>query len=438
MIARVTAVGALVIAVVVVAVILLSGGNSYTLRLDLRDAGGLVSGNQVFIGPAVVGSVGSTTLTPNGLAQVQISLNSNVAPMHVGTVAHVYENSLSGSANRYVVLDPGSPQAPEIPSGGVLGLNDTYSFVSLDQLFNTFDPGTRQGLRNFIQGQAASIEGRAPQAHRTLQYLAPALASTSDLTRQLVSDEPAFDGLLVQGAQAMQHLGQATQQLTQLIAHGNAATAAIASQAQALERALSLFPATLTGSTHTFQGLDATLRVLDPLVQQAKPAVRRLEPFAAGLRQLFHVSIPTLADLNLLIHNPSGTGDLTSLLQETPSLARLAKRAFPRLIKEMNDSQAQLNYLREYTPDVVASLTNLGQAAAYYDANGHYVRTQPTFFPFRLDHLNQLQTKPAYDRYQGLQVVTNRCPGGAVQRAPDGSSPWQVPGCNSHTTPPGP
>ncbi len=116
----------------------------------------------------------------------------------------VFENSLSGSANKYVVLEPGPSQAPVIRSGSVLGLDHTHSFVSLDQLFNTFNPLTRQGLRDFIQGNAAAIQGRALQANRSLLYFAPALASTSDFTRELIRDEPTFDGLLVQGAQAMQ------------------------------------------------------------------------------------------------------------------------------------------------------------------------------------------------------------------------------------------
>ena len=71
-------------------------------------------------------------------------------------------------------------------------------------------------------------------------------------------------------------------------------------------------------------------------------ALRRFEPFAAGLRQLLGRSLPTLGSLDNLIHSPTGSGDLTSLTRETPSLARLAEAAFPRLIKEMNDSQNQL------------------------------------------------------------------------------------------------
>ena len=436
--ARVAAVGSVVIAVVVVAVLLFGGGPSYTLRADFADAGGLVSGNLVLIGPATVGTVQSIGLTPDGQAEVTMGLNSDAAPVPEGTVARVYENSLSGSANRYVVLEPPVKGGPPIPSGGLIPEVDTRSFVSLDQLFNTLDLPTRLGLRNFIQGNAASIQGRAHAANQTLRYFAPALASTSNLTAELTRDEPTFDALLVQGAQAMQALASRSQQLTQLIANTNAATGAIARQSMALERALALFPGALTRSTATFKGLNTTLDALDPLVAASKPAIRRLEPFSADLRGLVAASIPTIGHLDALIHNPSHAGDLTTLLRSTPSLERIASPAFQHLIAEMNDSQAQLDTFREYTPDVVAAFTNLGQVGGYYDANGHYARTQPIFDAFDLSGFNQLVPRAPSQRYDGLQVVHGRCPGGATQPTPDGSSPWVVPGCQPSSTPPGP
>jgi phospholipid/cholesterol/gamma-HCH transport system substrate-binding protein len=436
--ARIAAVGSLVIAIVVVALLLFEGGSKYTLRANFQDAGGLVGGNLVLIGPATVGTVQSVGLTPDGEAQVTMSLDSNAAPVPEGTIARVYENSLSGSANRYVVLEPGSASAPAIPSGGVIPEVDTRSFVSLDQLFDTFDPLTRAGLSNFIQGEAASIEGRAEAANRTLRYFAPALSSTSNLTAELTRAEPTFDALLVQGARAMQALASRSQQLTQLVSNGAAATGAIAKQSAALEHALSLFPSALTRSTTTFKGLDRTLDALDPLVAASKRGIRRLEPFSAQLRTLVNASIPTIGQLDALIRNPAGSGDLLSLVRATPALARIASSAFPHLIKEMNDSQNQLDTFREYTPDVVAALTNLGQTGGYFDANGHYARTQPVFDAFAVDGFNRLETKPPSQRYDGLQVVHGRCPGGAVQPTPDGSAPWAVPGCNPASTPPGP
>jgi phospholipid/cholesterol/gamma-HCH transport system substrate-binding protein len=416
----------------------LSSGSSYILRADFADAGGLVSGSLVLMGPATVGTVQSIGLTPNGQAEVTMGLGSDATPLPQGTIARVYENSLSGNANRYVVLEPPAKGGPPIPSGGLIPEIDTRSFVSLDQLFNTFDLPTRLGLRNFIQGNAASIQGRALAANRTLLYFAPALASTSNLTAELTRDEPTFDALLVQGAQAMQALASRSGQLTQLIANTNATTGAIARQSTALERALALFPGTLTRSTATFKGLNATLDALDPLVAASKPAVTRLEPFSARLRALVSASTPTIGQLDALIRNRNGTGDLTTLLRSTPSLARIATSAFPHLIAQMNDSQAQLDTFREYTPDVIAALTNLGQAGAYYDANGHYARTQPYFNAFAVNGYNQLVPKDPSLRYDGLQVVHGRCPGGALQPVADGSAPWAVPGCQISSTPPGP
>src|ERR1700745_3080272 len=98
MIARVAAIAALVGAVVLVVLILFGGGPSYTLTAEFQDAGGLVPGNLVLVGPAHVGSVNSIGLGPNGEAQVKFSVQSGAAPLHEGTVARIYENSLSGIA----------------------------------------------------------------------------------------------------------------------------------------------------------------------------------------------------------------------------------------------------------------------------------------------------------------------------------------------------
>jgi phospholipid/cholesterol/gamma-HCH transport system substrate-binding protein len=279
------------------------------------------------------------------------------------------------------------------------------------------------------------VKGRPQAANKTLEYLAPALSSTSNATAELSRSEPAFDALLVQGARAMQSLASKTSQLSQLVQNTEQATGAIASQSGALTTALGLLPGALTRSTKTFAGLRSTLNGLDPLVAASKPAVRRLAIFSVALRELAQNSVPTLGELEALIRNPSGTGDLTELLTELPLLERVARSAFPQIIKEMNDSQSQLDYLREYAPDVVAALSDLGQAGAYYDANGHYERTQPVFNYFGLNANNQLVTQLPADRYKGLSVVHGRCPGGAVQPTPDGSAPERVSGCNPTSSP---
>jgi hypothetical protein len=142
--------------------------------------------------------------------------------------------------------------------------------------------------------------------------------------------------------------------------------------------------------------------------------------------------------LAALLRDPSGTGDLTALLHDAPALATTARRAIPALIRSLNESQSQLDYLREYTPDVVAALANLGQASGYYDANGHYTRTQPFFGAFGVNAADQLVPRLPSQRYAGLRVAKGRCPGAAVQAAEASGAGQTVPGCTTSSTPPGP
>ena len=125
------------------------------------------------MGPAKVGSVQSISLTPNGQAQVTMCIDSSAAPLHEGTVARIYENSLSGIANKYVVLEPAPSEAPEIPNGGTIGEDHTYSFVSLDQVFDSLDPLTRAGLQRRHPGRGGEHPGQVRAGEQDAQVPRP-------------------------------------------------------------------------------------------------------------------------------------------------------------------------------------------------------------------------------------------------------------------------
>ena len=437
--ARALALGALLLAIVVVAYVVLSSGSPYRVRLLFSDASGLVAGDQVMIGPSSVGSVQSVSLTNSGQAAVVVSVSASAAPLYPGTVARIEENGLAGIASHYVTLQPAPARgSAQIPSGGTIPQSDTYAEVSLDQLFNTLNARTRQGLRNIIRGEAASISGRALQANRTLQYLDPVLQSTSNFTAALDRNETSFDQLLVQGAQTMQQLASRSRQLTDLVVRTDEVTGAVAGQSKALEQALALLPAALNRSTTTFTGLRSTIAALEPLVAASKPQVRHLSTFAASLNTFARQATPTLGYLAALISNPKGQ-DLITLLREAPALERAASSGFPAIIASLQAqlSSGQIQALRAYTPDIVAALANTGQLNGYYDANGHYGRSEPFYGAYGISGGTLTNQSPA-NRYNGLTVVrTGRCPGGATQPA-DGSMPQATSGCDTANTPPGP
>ncbi|HUZ29956.1 MAG TPA: MlaD family protein, partial [Solirubrobacteraceae bacterium] len=159
-IGRVAALAALVIAVVAVVIIASSGGSGYQVRAIFQNASQLVPGDQVQVSGNSIGSVSKIELTPNGEAQLTLAINSpTYQPLHFGTSAIIRLASLSGIANRYVDLDLGPGNAAKIPNNGVIGADQTTSTVDLDELFNSLNAQTRQGLRDVFQGSASQYAG---------------------------------------------------------------------------------------------------------------------------------------------------------------------------------------------------------------------------------------------------------------------------------------
>ena len=196
--ARLAAIGALVLVAIAILILLLSGGdNSSHYRLLFETGGQLVKGNQVLIGGAPVGSVDDVKLTDNGQAQVDISVNR---PLHEGTSAIIRATSLSGIANRYVSIQPGPDNAPELKGDSDITEVDTTSPVDLDQLFNTLRGPERQALRNVIQGSATAYAGNGPAANQTYKYLSPSLVATDRLLKELDRDEGTLTNFIVNGA----------------------------------------------------------------------------------------------------------------------------------------------------------------------------------------------------------------------------------------------
>ncbi len=163
-------------------------------------------------------------------------------------------------------------------------------------------------------------------------------------------------------------------------------------------------------------------------MRASKPAVRQLPEFLAQLRGLITPSIPTVAALDDLIHNPAGTGDLTKLAQATPALAQIAASR-SRSWCGSSTTPAQVDYLRNYTPDVVGG-------ADQPRAGRRLLRRQRALRAHPADavpvHARLLQ--PAADQAglrsatRGCRASASRCPGSAVQPTPDGSAPQAVPG----------
>lgn len=436
---------ALAAAAIVLAVILFTGNGGHKYTLVFQNAGQLVPDNQVLIGGSPAGTVESIGLTDDNLAEVHVSVDQE---LHEGTTAVIRATSLSGVANHYVSISPGPNSEPALDDGAELGLASTTTPIDIDQFFNTFPPRVRQGLSDFIRGNAAIYSGQGENANDAYKYFGSALNRAGAFARELNADQRLLARFVVSSSRLTTAVAGRGEQLSSAIGNAGTAFDAIARETASFDATLRRLPPVLRQSNTTFVNLRAALDDLEPLVDTAKPATKDLAPFLAELRPVFQKLVPFTRNLKLIVHQPGKGNDAGDLLAVLPKVQDLTSRAFPHSEQAISDFQPNLEFIRAYTPDFFNAFSKLGQVAGYYDGNGHYVRAvtagQNLFrYNAGTSELEPISKAEQYAPF-GSTDVNRRCPGGATQPAADGSNPWVGGGsvdsseCDPGDVPPGP
>ncbi len=456
-IGRVAAVATLVVAVVAVAVIVLSGGSTYRVRAIFVNASQIVSGDQVEVAGSPIGSVSSISLTPQGQAQLTLEIdNSTYRPLRAGTQATVRQASLSGIANRYVDLRLGPATAPAIPDNGVIPTTDTTSAVDLDQLFNTLDAPTVKGLQEVIQGSASQYVGRGRQAQAAWQYLNPAVASSAALFAELDRNSGQFTRFIVKSSNLVSDLAQRSSDLSALVSHLATTTEAFAAQRTALGASIQRLPGFMRLANTTFVNLRSALDDLTPLVNATKPVAPKLEQLLLQLRPLAQDAVPTVRALANVVHRPGPDNDLIDLTRLGVPLAAVTVRpvrahgklrpgAFPQSTVALTDFTPELATARPYAVDLTGWFEGFSHPGTI-DANGGASRVSATLGLLSASDSALLASLPlAQQLTKAVQLLTadgltafqgDRCPGSVERGAlffPESGFP-----CNPSQVPSGP
>ena len=497
MIGRLAALAALVVAVVAVALILLSGGPGYEVKAVFANASQIVTGDQVEVAGNPIGSVSNIQLTPNGQAELTLSINNSLySPLHQGTHAIIRDPGLSSIAARYVQLDLGSATAPKIANGGVIPPQSTTSEVDLDQLFNTLDTSTRKGLQQVFQGSASQYAGKGQMAQLAWEYLNPAIASSSLLFQQINQDTSKFTRFIVTSSNLVTDLADRQANLSGLVSHLSTTFSALASQQVALGQSIQRLPPFMQLTNTTFVNLRNTLHDLTVLVDATKPDVNPAKGYPNGrlyallnqLRPLAIDAVPTVRNLaNIIargapkgqgpcqvttvahqaqVSNPTSCNNLIELNQLAGPLANATvggeygeplvysdgqyrQGAFPVSVPALNQAVPELAVGRPYSVDLTGWFEGYSHPAVI-DANGGASRIAPIVGLESIQNgvltpiTNLLQNTTGRAAYASSVITTgqgDRCPG-SMERGPTdpGSSATAVESgfpCNTSEVPTG-
>jgi phospholipid/cholesterol/gamma-HCH transport system substrate-binding protein len=462
---RIAAVVALGAAVLVIALVLLRAGGSYTVTAEFENASQLVKGNLVEVASVRAGTIKDISLGPHGSALVKMQIDSDYAPLHEGTTATVRSQSLSGIANRFIQLNmpSASQRGPPIPDGGTLSFADTTSEVDLDQFFNTLDKPTIGHFKQVIKGFAHAYDGVGPPTNQGFHYLNPFLSTSREVFGELTFDEHRFERLIVDTASLSGALAERAPDLDQFVSNTNRMMGSIAAENRHLASAVGELPNFMRNFNTTAVNLRATLDDLDPLVNDSKPVARKLRPFTHQLRGFATDAVPAFRNLEHIVRRRGADNDLVELTRLQVPLGQIAvgpvdrngasrQGALPESQQALVGGLPQLAFLRPYlTEEGVSGWFDDYGHSGIVDANGGIGRISTTFNAFSLSGPGLCTpgipclSAPPLNPGQieaGLTIDNlNRCPGSNERNPGDNSTPFTDNGtlaCNPSEVPPGP
>jgi hypothetical protein len=165
-------------------------------------------------------------------------------------------------------------------------------------------------------------------------------------------------------------------------------------------------------------------------------------------------SVPVFRNLRKVVLRKGKANDLADQLTDLPKLRDRAKVDLPRASEGIEASLSNFEFARPYAPDLLGLISRVGQAASYYDQNGHYARASvlANIFDFNGGALTPNSPSQQYDFYDSTAGAFGnflRCPGGSTQPI-SGSTPFlddgnllsggegPNPKCDPDDVPPGP
>jgi ABC-type transporter Mla subunit MlaD len=291
------------------------GGTVWTAAFT--NSRGLLAGNDVRAGGAIVGRVSSISLSRTGRALVHFELSDRRAAPRADAAAAIEPEDLLG--DNYLSLSPGSSSAPlrgPIPTGR------TVDAPRLDEVLDSLQPNVRDGLQTLIIEAGLALDQRGGDLARTDVQLRPALAAAGSILSELDTENGSLAAVVPVAERAAFQLDARRAEIP-IALRGLAQTLrAAAAQAGPLGASVAGLPATLQriASTsgelaHTAGAGAALARRLGPELSSLTAAMRDLPSLLTRVRD----ATPALRD--------ALASATSALVTGAPALRRLSAAA---------------------------------------------------------------------------------------------------------------
>jgi ABC-type transporter Mla subunit MlaD len=336
---------ALAVATVIAGVLLwhaalgISGGRSWTA--EFTDARGLVAGNDVRVGGAVVGRVSGISLSRSGTALVRFTLADRRAYPRTDAAAAIRPADLLG--DNYLSLSRGTSSSL---LRGPIRTADTVNAPRLDQVLDAFGPRVRTGLQTLLVEGGIALDQRGGGIARAIVDLRPALDAAYGVLGELDAQNVALARLLPAAEGATGQLDARRADLGPLLGGLARTLSATAGSAGALDQAIVGLPGTLSQARSTATRLSSLAATATPLAGTIGTVAAPLGEAVQGLPSLLDRIRTAAPSLTVAVQ-----GARQALVQGGPGLAELA-RALPVLGNQAPEISSLLGELDQAAPGI--------------------------------------------------------------------------------------
>ncbi len=307
--------------------------------------------------------------------------------------------------NFFVDLAPGSPSAPEMPSGGTIGVSHTSTWVQIDEVLTALQAPVRADLSRLLESygtaltheptpaedetQLPEVQGKsgAEALNGVFRYGGDAGRYSAQVTNALLGTGPRDLSRLLAGAgRAFGALARNEEDLKGLIVNFDVFTGALAAQSTNLTATVQRLAPFLDEFHGSLVSLNRTLPPLRAWAIELTPAVAELPGWIAAGK-------PWLRQARPLLSGKEGGGTAKLLAEATPGFAGAAQAGKAIALPQLNRislcttkvlvptaNQAIEDRFGTGGPNYREFLYTLANFAGWgqtFDGNGPFVRLQP-------------------------------------------------------------
>ncbi|HEX8752974.1 MAG TPA: MlaD family protein [Solirubrobacterales bacterium] len=377
-------------------------GYGYTVNATFANSANIALNSPVRIAGVDVGKVVSTERDGNA-TKVTFTVDGSGRPIHEDAFASIRPRIFL-EGNFFIELDPGSPSAPELGSGGTIPVSRTSTAVQLDQVLTALQSPVRADLSRLLESYGTALT-HEPSAAEDLTQLPEVKGKTgaealngafkyggaagrygAQVTNAFLGTEQRDLSRLVSSAgRTFGALASRESDLQGLIDNFNVFTGALAAQSTNLSTTIHLLAPTLRIAHSSLVSLNRTLPPLRTYAIELTPAIEQLPG-------LISASKPFLAQVRPLLSAKEGGGLAKLLSEATPGLAGSAQAGKESALPELNrlsvcTTQVMVPTGNEVINDKFSTggpnyreflynLVNFAGDVQNFDGNGPYARAQ--------------------------------------------------------------